>query len=138
MYIVPQPHTNPSIREEGICHVIELLEFVNSEWERFQNSKRPTMRDLKIPAHITHFVIAGVAYDLATRRTLWFERTDKGYHRDRFYISEAICMDGRPHQLHLDRSAGASYDDLVLVCAKRLGVPSISRSFSSTDPPVHE
>lgn len=138
MHITPLQETNQSIREEGISHVIELLEFVNSEWERYLNSKRPTMRDLTVPAHITHLVIDGAAYDLGNRRVLWFERTDKGYHCDRFYISEAICMNGNPHQLHLDRSAGASYDDLALVCAKRLGIPKVSRTFSSTGPSVRE
>jgi hypothetical protein len=138
MHIIPASNTNQSIRREGICNVIELLEFVNSEWNRFENSKRPTMRDLRIPPHITHLVIKGMAYDLGNRRELWFEKVGKGYHRDRFYISEAISMSGHPYQLHLDRSSGALYDDLNLVRAKRLGVPSVSRTFSSTGPLVRE
>lgn len=138
MHVVQPQYASQSIRKEGVNNLIELLEFVQTEWDRFMNSKRRTMRDLVIPGHITHLVINGEIYEIGGRRALWFERLDRGYCQDRFYVSEGTDMNGHPYQLHLDRSQGNMYDDVVLVLARRLGVPQVKRTFSSTGPSVRD
>ena len=138
MHVVQPHYISQSTRKEGVDSLTQLLEFVQVEWDRYVNSKRRTMRDLVIPPHILHIVICEQDYELGGRRALWFERPKQGYNPDRFYISEVTDMCGQQYQLHLDRSEGSMYDDVKLVFARRLGVPQIHRTFSSTGPQVRE
>lgn len=117
MHVVLDHSIDQTKRLRGITNLIALLEFVDSEWCRFQASSARTMRDeLTIPAHIRYIVVGGVWYELVGRkREVWFHRTKDGYDGNRFYLSEAMDECGHPWQLFLDRSGGASYDDLVVV-----------------------
>lgn len=137
MHAVQSHCATQANQEEGVTHLIELLEFVETEWNRHANSNRRTMRDLKIPSSITHLTIEGVVYRLGSRRVLWFEKMVRGYSQDRFYVTEAIDADGHPHQLHLDRSLGTMYDDVRLVLARPLDIQRVQRSYAS-GPPIRD
>lgn len=145
MHVVLRCGITQSIRDTGIAHLIELLEFVRTEWNRFENSKSRTMRNLTVPSGITHIVIGGELYKLTDRRALWFERCEtcekcrKGYNPNRFYISEVTDLSGHSFQLYLDRSAGSSHDDVRVVRAKLLYIPQqITRDTASTGPRVRD
>lgn len=123
MHVVLTPSTDQDLRRRGTENLIRLLEFMDSELERFFNSKRPTMRDMTVPSYITPLFIAGAPYWLTEeRRDAWFDRLPKGrgYNADRFCIRELVDTYGHAHLLVLDRSRGASPDDVVIVQDRKL------------------
>jgi len=112
---------------EGARHSVELLEFVRREWDRFVLTKRRTMRELVIPAHIKYVLVDGELYEFLNPkcRKVWFEKDGEAYAANRFIVSEATNMSGHCFQLKLDRSAGDCYDDLQLIAARRLYVQQV-------------
>lgn len=122
MYVDLDHSVDQSTRLRGITNLTALLEFVDSEWQKFQASTSRTMRhQLAVPAHIQYIIIGGVRYELAGRkREIWFRKTKDGYDGNRFYLSEVADVSGHPWQLYLDRSGGALYDDLVVLQSTRL------------------
>lgn len=140
MHIVLTHSTDQSTRSEEVANLIALLEFVDSEWRRFENSSSRTMRaQLTVPSHIRNIIIGGVSYGLAGRkREIWFRRTATGYDSNLFYLSEVTDADGHLWQLFLDRSRGASYDDLVVLRTRRLAANQAAHSRAYSGPRVRD
>lgn len=138
MHVVRTQDTKQNTTKEGVDGLAKLLEFLESEWNRHENSKRLSMRDLKVPLHITHIVIEEVTYELRGPRIIWFEKVGRRYNHDRFYISEGSDMDGQSFQLYLDRSPVNNHDSVRLIRARRVGGPKIYRTFSATGPRIQD
>lgn len=139
MHIVLTHSTDQSTRSEEVTNLIALLEFVDSEWRRFENSPGRTMRDqLTVPSRIRRVIIGGVSYTLEGRkREIWFSKTEARYDSNRFYLSEVTDECGHQWQLLLDRSRGASYDDLVVIRARRLAANQAICNRAYAGPRVH-
>lgn len=137
MHVVYSQSMTQSKREEGISSFIKLLEIIRAEQSRFMNSKRRTMRDIKIPPDIMYILVEGKLYQLRDRRILWFERTTAGYNFNHFYVSEVLDETGHPCQLSLDRTNGDTHDKVRILKVRELGIQAkIGRTYASTGPRV--
>ena len=117
-------------RLEGAKGFDEVVSLVNMKWLEFGYSDRRTMLEIKIPPHIRYILIGENLFEVdATRRVVWFERTEKlRYNGTRFFLSQVYDANGKMYQLTFARS---SEEGVMLVKSKMLGQEPACRRWST-------
>lgn len=128
-------------QEEALAEVVandlaKLLEHIYAQWKSYKESRARSMHSMVIPADIQTIVFAGVRYDFPNhKREFWFRRTESGYNRNRFFLTEAVDPKGQAWQLELSR--GQRQDGSVyysLYSATPLGASGSSYGYRGTGP----
>jgi len=141
MHVVLTHHVGQSTRDGGARSLIDLLVFVEFEWQKHLASSRRTMNELKVPPNIEYLFLGGKRYRIGGPRKIWFKKVEKaarGYNPDLFYVTEAFDDDGHPHQLDFDLSKGSVFDDELIVKARPVDITRFTHASVSTGPLVRE
>ena len=130
MSVETKQGTDQIIKTEGKASFDEILSLVQLKWQEFGRSSRRTMLDIKIPPHIRYILIGENLFEVdATRRVVWFERTEKlRYNGTRFFLSQVYDANGKMYQLTFARS---SEEGVMLVKSKMLGQEPACRRWST-------